>query len=399
MNNDKSHLPFLDGIRGIAILAVFLFHSLGASYGFDNLPWAGMFRDFDVSRSFLLLYPLTYGSAGVAVFFVVSGFCIHLSYQRSKDKRWKCFFNRRFFRIYPPYLLAVFVFFFIWPWGSFNVTSLSQVAQLGSHVLSIHNFHERSFFGINPSFWGIAVEIQLYVIYPLLVFMTSRFGWGKSLIVVGVAEVAIRSVSAVHGIYSEESLPRFITASPFAYWLSWSLGAYLAECFLQGRTSRLFAARFEIILVISLLLPLFKPTAPFMFLSFSWLTAIAIDRLITGRWPVPGMRGGIVGACWSHLSFLGIVSYSFYLFHQPIIGLTKRAIHKAFPETFVHPLLSFAICAAWYPIILILSTIIYKWIEQPSIALGKVTWERIKESNKMRLDNPLPAPCRSDSLD
>jgi len=73
----KIHLPFLDGIRGIAILAVFLFHSLGASFGFDKLQWDGLFRDFDVSRSFLALYPFTYGSAGVAIFFVVSGFCIH----------------------------------------------------------------------------------------------------------------------------------------------------------------------------------------------------------------------------------------------------------------------------------------------------------------------------------
>jgi peptidoglycan/LPS O-acetylase OafA/YrhL len=90
------------------------------------------------------------------------------------------------------------------------------------------------------------------------------------------------------------------------------------------------------------------------------------------------MKGGIVGACWSHLSFLGVVNYSFYLFHQPIIGLAGRALDKVFPETLVHPLILFAICIVSYPIILILSTIIYKWIEQPSIALGKATWQRIE---------------------
>jgi peptidoglycan/LPS O-acetylase OafA/YrhL len=381
MNNDKSHLPFLDGIRGIAILAVFLFHSLGVSYGFDKLPWAGMLRDFDVPRSFLLLYPLTYGSAGVAVFFVVSGFCIHLSYQRSKDKRWMRFFTRRFFRIYPSYILAVFVFFFIWPWGSFNVSSLSQFAQLGSHVLSIHNLHERTFFGINPSFWSIAVEIQLYAIYPLLVFMTSRFGWRKSLVVVGFVEVAIRSASAIHGIFSEAPLPRCITASPFAYWLSWSLGAYLADCFLHGRSSRLFAVRFEMIFAISLLLPFFKPTAPFMFLSFSWLAAIAINRLISGRWSVPVMRGGLVAACWSHLSFLGVFSYSFYLIHQPIIEITTRLLREALPQIYVHPIVSFAICILLYPIIFITSITLYKRIEQPSISIGNAVWQRLRGSS------------------
>jgi len=107
---NKIHLPFLDGIRGIAILGVFFFHSLHATFGFDNLKWNGIYRDFNVLDSFLALYPFTYGGAGVAIFFVVSGFCIHLRHQRSKDGDWLSFANRRFFRIYPPYLLALLFF-------------------------------------------------------------------------------------------------------------------------------------------------------------------------------------------------------------------------------------------------------------------------------------------------
>lgn len=382
MNHAKEHLPFLDGIRGVAILAVFLYHSLGASFGLYQLPWEGMFRDFNTSRSYLLLYPFTYGFAGVAVFFVVSGFCIHLSYQRSSDKGWACFFNRRFFRIYPPYLLAICVFFFVWPWGSLQVDSLHRLAQLVSHVLAIHNLDQRSFYGINPSFWSLAVEIQLYVIYPLLMFLTIRLGWRKGLMIVGIVEILIRMVSSIYEIVYEEPLPRFITGSPFSYWLSWSLGAYLAECYLTGRTSRLFSARFGIVAAICFLLPLFKPTNPFTFLSFSWLTAIAIERLMTGKWLAPEMQGRLLRTGWSHLSFLGVVSYSFYLFHEPIIGLTGRALGKFFPETFIHPLVKYAICMAWYPFILIMAYIIYRLIEQPSIRLGKLAWDKIK-SNKL----------------
>ena len=244
MHRDKEHLPFLDGIRGIAILSVFLFHSLGTSFGFDKLPWAGLFRDFDTSGSFLALYPLTYGHAGVAVFFVVSGFCIHLSHQRSRDKGWACFFNRRFFRIYPPYLVATCVFFFIWPWGSPDPEGFSPLAQLGSHLFAVHNLHESGFFGINPSFWSVAVEIQLYAIYPLLVLLTIRLGWRKSLILAGFLEIFIRSASSAYGVFYETPLPRIITSSPFAYWFSWSLGAYLADCYLTGKRSRLLSGSF-----------------------------------------------------------------------------------------------------------------------------------------------------------
>ena len=49
MNSRTSHVDFLDDIRGIAILAVFCFHSLQAAFGFDHLPWSGLFRSFDVS--------------------------------------------------------------------------------------------------------------------------------------------------------------------------------------------------------------------------------------------------------------------------------------------------------------------------------------------------------------
>jgi len=108
-------LSFLDEARGVAVLMVILFHCLGAAMGSDRIAWSGMFRDLSFRpgmKSWLLLSPLTFGYLGVAIFFVISGFCIHLSFSRLKvENPWREFFHRRVFRILPPYYawLAIFV--------------------------------------------------------------------------------------------------------------------------------------------------------------------------------------------------------------------------------------------------------------------------------------------------
>jgi peptidoglycan/LPS O-acetylase OafA/YrhL len=369
---NKIHLPFLDGIRGIAILGVFFFHSLHATFGFDNLKWNGIYRDFNVLDSFLALYPFTYGGAGVAIFFVVSGFCIHLSHQRSKDGGWLSFANRRFFRIYPPYLLALLFFFFVSPWGSFHLNSISRIHQLTTHVLAIHNFDENMFFGINPSFWSIAVEVQLYALYPLLLLLAGRLGWKRALLIVGCGEVWIRLVVAINSLASNDPVPWFIQNSPFAFWLSWSLGAYLCECSMHQRSSRIFALPFWLVLGVAFAVPFFRFTSPFTFLAFSLLTAIAIERLMTQKWTLPS--NDYFRTLWAHLSLLGVISYSFYLIHQPIIELTGKVIERVLPGTFIHPLLKYSLCLAWYPLLFLFSLLLYRFIEQPSIRLGKVVW-------------------------
>ncbi|MEB3317306.1 MAG: acyltransferase [Cyanobacteriota bacterium] len=375
---NKIHLPFLDGIRGIAILGVFFFHALHATFQFDSLKWIGIYRDFNVGDSFLALYPFTYGGSGVAIFFVVSGFCIHLSHQRSQESGWLSFFNRRFFRIYPPYLLALLFFFFVPPWGSFHLNSISRIHQLTTHILAIHNFDEQMFFGINPSFWSIAVEVQLYALYPLLLLLTTKLGWKRALLIVGCGEIWIRLFVVITSLTSADSIPWLIQNSPFAFWLSWSLGAYLCECSMNQHGSRLFALPFWLVFAIAIAVPLFKFTSPFTFLVFSLLTAIAIERLMTNKWILPKHR--YFRFLWGHLSLLGVVSYSFYLIHQPLIELTGPLLTQLLPGIAVHPLQKYLLCLSWYPVIFVASLLLYKQLEKPSIQMGKLMWQKRQET-------------------
>lgn len=376
MNQKRDHLPFLDGIRGLAILGVFLFHSLGVAFGYDHLPWDGFFRNFNNSSAFLALYPITYGSMGVAVFFVVSGFCIHLSYKRSSNKGWLNYFNRRFFRIYPAFLFGIILFAFLWP---IHISS-NDSHQVLMHLLAVHNFSKETAFGINPSFWTLAIEIQLYALYPLLLLLISKTSWRTGLTVVFTIEVAIRIWAAATRAFSVGSFPEWVEYMPFTFWFSWSIGAYLAQCYLTNRTSPLSKIRFDLTLIVAFALPLFKPTEPFTFLAFSIVTGIAVDRFVSNRWKIPTNK--ITDGAWRHLCFLGIVSYSFYLLHQPVLALTKNLLSHFAPSVTFHPMVTFFICIGWYPLILVSAYLLFRTVELPSVSLGKHVWKKINRNGK-----------------
>ena len=162
--------PLLDAIRGGAVLMVLIYHCLFWAVGSTHLPYRHGVRDFEAHPELTAMAPLTFGWAGVAIFFVVSGFCIHLSFLNCE--RWGYFFWKRFWRIYPPYLAALFLFF-VMDSAAGQLRDEAEF-QLITHALLVHNFWSETHFGINPSFWSIAVEAQLYVIYPILVFFVAK---------------------------------------------------------------------------------------------------------------------------------------------------------------------------------------------------------------------------------
>jgi peptidoglycan/LPS O-acetylase OafA/YrhL len=365
----EEHIYFLDYLRGIAIILVFVFHALGASYGTDQLNWNGWLRDFHhASPTFLLLLPATFGWSGVAIFFVVSGFCIHLSHERSKAKQFKIFFARRFFRIYPPYFVALIFFALLFPLTRSRLDSINSFAQLGSHLLLLHNFDSRSFFGINPAFWSIAIEAQLYLLYPLLLLFVRSFGWKNALWLTGTIEILMRAISGWH-----DTMPQWFTGSPFAFWFSWSIGAALADDFLKGQPlilSRCPLWVWPSFIIISYFI---KPLSAFGFLSVALFTANVIACLARPVCPLPQatQTHSVLARLARHISRVGIVSYSVYLIHQPLIWIAPRLFKKIFPAQHIHPLIVFASCLLEWPFVLFLSYYFYHFVEQPSISIGK----------------------------
>ena len=380
ITRSNDHILFLDYIRAAAIMLVFAYHALGTSFGLDQLEWKGWFRDFGVPRPFLVLLPVTFGLIGVPIFFVVSGFCIHLSFERSKRKDFGTFFTRRFFRIYPPYFLALAFFTFVFPWSKLKFSAVGDVVQLVTHVLMIHNFDERTLYAINPPFWSLAVEAQLYILYPLFLVFTRRLSWGGAIWVVGTIELALRSASAATFVFQWHFVPDWIWHSPFYYWFSWSIGARLADDWMREGPVRSRTHSLWIWPALALVSFFIRPLLPFFFLLVALSTASVIAFLLSH----PAMTVSIPRLVSDHLRRVGVLSYSIYLLHSPILTTVPWALSKLFHGYHIHPIVTFGFClAAWVPIVFF-SWTFYQLAELPSIRMGKAIDSRDRRRGTSR---------------
>jgi peptidoglycan/LPS O-acetylase OafA/YrhL len=184
-----SHIGALDGIRGIAILLVLVFH-----YGRNA-------RGFGMSHPLLSASEL--GWCGVDLFFVLSGFLITgiLYDSRAKPNYFRNFYARRMLRIFPLYytaILVVVVLGVVWPeagiWGTY---SPAWIALYLTNFLIAFEGAEAA--GVLTHFWSLAVEEHFYLVWPLLVLLGTR----RTLMAVAagviVVAFAIRTVFFLNG--------------------------------------------------------------------------------------------------------------------------------------------------------------------------------------------------------
>ena len=378
MKNSFKHVELLDYIRGIAIIAVLLFHSLGTAYGYDVLPWCGWFRDFSVPDSFLCFLPLSFGAMGVAIFFVVSGFCIHMSFQQ-QGQRWGSFFIRRIFRIYPAYLAAlVFCVLLVIAYTRLTFHSHFFWMQLLTHLFLIYNCHPSTFSGINGSFWSLAIEAQLYLLYPALLVLVAKLGWRRTMVILAGCELLIHGMDGLIQIVGATNtvgayISWLFANSPLGYWFSWALGAFIADAFLKEQPLPFIKTSPIWWLALAIFSYFVKPLDSFRFLLFAVLTAVVTSKLLSGARPkikVPALSLDI-------LRKIGLWSYSIYLLHQPLLDIYSIAIFWFVPGKYCSAPIAFLLIVATWLAVIPFSILWYKLFELPGIALGKRIIQKI----------------------
>lgn len=167
-----AHLPALDGVRGIAITLVLFYHF--AIYSGFQTGSAGT-----VDRAVFKV--LSMGWSGVDLFFVLSGFLITgiLYETRSDGGYFRNFYMRRFLRVFPLYYGTLFAYFFIvphlmWMGDQFAAVRAEQLwlwTYLINIKMAISGWPAQPDLG---HFWSLAIEEQFYIVWPLVVFLTTR---------------------------------------------------------------------------------------------------------------------------------------------------------------------------------------------------------------------------------
>lgn len=166
----KGHIPALDGVRGIAILLVLLFHTARPE------PQSAAERVVALTRDF--------GWAGVDLFFALSGFLITgiLLDARESPGYFRNFFTRRALRIFPLYFAYCTVLFLLVPaangFASDQDRELLQAAPwYFGYAMNVHLALQGTWDAAirgTAMFWSLCVEEQFYLLWPFVVYRAGR---------------------------------------------------------------------------------------------------------------------------------------------------------------------------------------------------------------------------------
>ena len=370
-----TRLRSIDALRGAAAIGVVIYHAVDQSA--KALP-----NNFFKDPVRLVQFGSSYGYIGVFLFFVISGFCIHMQWVRAQSAgqtpkvRFGAFWKRRIRRLYPPYIIAL-AFYLLFTALTVGIQpSRFFFYDVGMHLLMLHNLDPKTCYTINGVFWTLAIEEQLYLAYFLLLFLRTRLGWGRTLAICLLARIGWMEFSHVVWLNTGIGIP--VPEAAASHWFTWALGALAVEAMfgiiqMPKWTRSLILSSFLIIAAsaISSLLPFIPKDTPWH--NISWFLIhplwglgffIVINRAVLAEdgW----VRNLRLPALVSVFATLGVFSYSIYLTHELVIMQSWQFISNSLSQL------------QNVVLIVLPATILFAWVffwfcEKPYMRKGKTT--------------------------
>ena len=329
--------PDIEGLRGIAILLVLLFHA--------GLPWTPG------------------GFVGVDVFFVISGFLITGKLWRESQQPGGLnitrFYAWRIRRLLPAALVAVALISLVGLLLAAPLDRSELAADGAASALSIANMRfigSVDYFAATTSpspflhFWSLSVEEQFYLVWPaLIVLLTWRGGSSRRLIVALLIGVV---ASFALSIWLTDTSPaRAFYLLPTRVW-QLGVGGLLALVGVMGTSRRAGALAWAGLAAVAVAGVALTAEIPYPGLAALLPTAGAVALLYGGAAPSGPVR--LLAA--APLRFLGKISYSLYLWHWPLLVLPLMFLERALTGVEVVASVAAAIGVSWLS---------WRFVEQP----------------------------------
>jgi peptidoglycan/LPS O-acetylase OafA/YrhL len=336
-NKVQTYLPYIDGLRGLSVLAILLFH-LDITY----------FRG---------------GFVGVDIFFVISGFLITKIITReiqASHFSFATFYARRIKRTFP----ALFAMMFASSLGAIVFLGRAEFYEFFKalraaswDVSNIYYSHATDYFAIGNDnspllhTWSLGIEEQFYLIWPLLLIGIHRF-WGLNRSLIVLATLLTASLAVSEYLVHTDALQAFYLLQSRAWELS--LGGVVAmdtiPAIKRQRGIELYSALGLVMIGIALSFsetdfPGLKALVPCLGAALIIYTARQGTGLVHRMLSLP------------LIAFIGLISYSLYLWHWPMIAFYKSYFGSGLPT---HVKLAIGVASFG------LAYLSYRWIEQPT---------------------------------
>ena len=370
--SQEGRLDFVDALRGLALLGVMVVHTGQHVAGLP--PRAAAITNA--------------GSYGVQLFFVASAFTLFYSlHQRSRSEARPMlnYFLRRLFRIAPLFWLAV-PFYVKWYgtgpqyWAPHGLGWRDVLAT----AAFVHGWHPTMINSVVPGGWSIAVEMNFYLLVPLLFARLTnlrRCLWffigcaaAQGVLNAAMRPVFVRLLAAdeqhlvdlMHALWLPTQMPVFAAGFALYYVLAPRLGRGRGDAALAAPPDRP-PSPVLLIAVAATVLALLWQSPPVAFVG-SLLAILAAALAVR---PISLLVNG-----WTR--YLGNISYSGYLVHFAVLDIAERVIRHftalpRYPLTYLPVLFAATLFGT-----VVVATMTNRLIEEPARALGRSLIARLE---------------------
>ncbi|MGV0948484.1 acyltransferase family protein [Empedobacter falsenii] len=341
----KTEIKSLTGLRGIAALWVVIFHVFYSYVKNYNEVEDTFISDF-------LFHFTSKGYISVDLFFILSAFVLALTYNKKfsnniKNETYFDYLKKRLIRIYPLYFIIISISLYF----QYNV----DFYRIFTHLSLSQAFFNTGLENINMAAWSLSTEFFLYLIFPIIILLMTKFNSKLQIILSSILLVLLYFIQYQDTLYFDLNNQLFLSFSTRNN-LDVSIGilAYLRTIITYILGVIFFINWKKIPIINPLLIITFFATS--LILKFNdiviYLTFFILIRSCLERNFLSNLLSSKL-AMW-----LGNISYSIYLNHFLIMFLVSKIPNFPFKEMTINYYLSIVV------ITLITSHITYVLIEK-----------------------------------